>query len=315
MYSDEDADLSWVQERNVAVLGFGPQGRAQALSLRDSGVDVRVGLPESSPAHAAADVEGLRVLSPYAACEEADLIAVLAPRAARTTVFAAAVRPNLVAGDAVVFDSGFDVRFGAVPMPPGVDVCMVAPQSPASQLRAAFESGRGVPVLVAVEQDASGAAWALTLSYAKALGGTRAGALRTTFAEATEAALFARSVAQAARAMVEAGFDVLLEAGYQPELAYLQCFSGSSPDPDVQHAALLDGTRIVDASVREGLRTLLTDVVEGAFETVPGAQPRGPSRRAAVERELTALLGWPGEPGGAADAAQRDHDEPQAWLT
>ena len=187
---DDDADLSVIQSRNVAVLGYGSQGHAHALSLRDSGVDVRVGLPDGSKSRPKAEAEGLRVVTPYEACEEADLIVILAPDPVQRHLYADAVEPNLVDGDALFFGHGFNIRFGYVKPPAGVDVCMVAPKGPGHLVRREFSDGRGVPVLVAVEQDATGKAWPLTLSYAKAIGGLRAGGIKTTFAEETETDLF-----------------------------------------------------------------------------------------------------------------------------
>ena len=171
VHYDDDADLSVVQSRNVAVLGYGSQGHAHALSLRDSGVDVRVGLPEGSKSRPKAEAEGLRVVTPYEACEEADLIMVLAPDPRQRHLYAEAIEPNLVDGDALFFGHGFNIRFGYIPPPAGVDVCMVAPKGPGHLVRREFTAGKGVPVLVAVEQDATGNAWPLALSYAKAIGG------------------------------------------------------------------------------------------------------------------------------------------------
>jgi len=186
MFYDDDADLSVIQGRNVAVLGYGSQGHAHALSLRDSGVDVRVGLPEGSKSRAKAEAEGLRVLTPAEACEEADLIMILAPDHVQRKLYAEAVEPNLVEGDALFFSHGFNIRFGYIKPPAGVDVAMVAPKGPGHLVRREYSEGRGVPVLVAVEQDGTGKAWDLVLSYAKAIGGLRAGGIKTTFTEETE---------------------------------------------------------------------------------------------------------------------------------
>src|SRR5436309_11717688 len=191
MYYDDDADLSVIQDRHVAVLGYGSQGHAHAQSLRDSGVDVRVGLPEESRSRAKAGADGLRVVTPYEACEEADLVMVLAPDPVQRHLYAEAIEPNLVDGDALFFGHGFNIRFGYVKPPAGVDVCMVAPKGPGHLVRRQFTEGRGVPCLVAIEQDASGSALALALAYAKGIGGTRAGALRTTYTQVTEADRFA----------------------------------------------------------------------------------------------------------------------------
>ncbi|MDQ1746917.1 MAG: ketol-acid reductoisomerase, partial [Frankiaceae bacterium] len=190
MYYDDDADLSLIQGRKVAVLGYGSQGHAHALSLRDSGVDVRIGLPEGSKSRAAAESEGLRVLSPYDACAEADLVMVLAPDTAQRGLYTEAIEPNLNDGDALFFAHGFNIRFDYITPPEGVDVAMVAPKGPGHLVRRQYVDGRGVPCLVAVEQDATGNALALALSYAKGIGGTRAGALKTTFTEETETDLF-----------------------------------------------------------------------------------------------------------------------------
>ncbi len=180
IFYDDQADLAVIQRRHVAVLGYGSQGHAHALSLRDSGVDVRVGLPEGSRSRAAAASEGLRVTTPDQACEEADLIMVLAPDHVQRALYAEAIAPSLVPGDALFFAHGLNIRYQLITPPDGVDVCMVAPKGPGHLVRRQFTEGRGVPVLVAVQRDATGGAWPLTLAYAKGIGGTRAGALATT---------------------------------------------------------------------------------------------------------------------------------------
>jgi ketol-acid reductoisomerase len=343
MFSDDDADLAVVAQRNVAVLGFGGLAQAHALSLRDSGVDVRIGLPKSSPARTAADAEGLRVLTAYEACEEADLVALLAPGVAQRAVFAAAVEPNLVEGDAVLVGDGFDVHFGLVRPPEGVDVFLVAAQAPAPVVRREFVEGRGVPVLVAVEQDASGAGWDLALSYAKAIGGTRAGALRTTFAEVAQTALFAQLVVGGGvQALVRVGYEALLEAGYQPDVAYLQCSAelrdavgrgadvGQLPGVAV-YARSLGGPALVDAAVKGCMRELLADVTSGEFARrfVADQDAGAPhaARLAAGHREhpsvragadVAALLGWDPRPAGHdddGDVLADDLDDPRSWLS
>src|SRR5581483_9715108 len=212
------------QNRHVAVLGYGSQGHAHALSLRDSGVDVRVGLPEGSKSRGKAEAEGLRVLTPAQACEEADLVMVLVPDPVQRHVYKEAIEPNLVAGDALFFGHGLNIRYGLITPPSGVDVCMVAPKGPGHLVRRQFQEGRGVPCLVAVEQDASGAALPLALAYAKGIGGTRAGVLGTTFTEETETDLFGEQAVLCGgmSALVQAGFETLTEAGYQPEAAYFE---------------------------------------------------------------------------------------------
>ena len=225
IFYDDGADLSVIQNRHVAVLGYGSQGHAHALSLRDSGVDVRVGLLEGSRSRESAENEGLRVTTPRDACEEANLIMVLAPDTVQRALYAEAIAPSLVEGDALFFAHGLNIRYQLIDPPAGVDVCMVAPKGPGHLVRRQFAEGRGVPVLVAVERDATGGAWPLTLAYAKAIGGTRAGALVTTFSEETETDLFGEQavLCGGVSELIKAGFDTLVEAGYQPEIAYFEC--------------------------------------------------------------------------------------------
>ena len=284
MFYDSDADLSLIQGRNVAVLGFGSQGHAHALSLRDSGVDVRVGLPEGSRSRGKAEAQGLRVLTPYEACEEADLVMVLVPDPAQRSLYAEAIEPNLVAGDALFFAHGFNIRYGYIKPPEGVDVALVAPKGPGHLVRREYSEGRGVPVLVAVEQDASGKAWDLALSYAKAIGGTRAGAIRTTFTEETETDLFGEQavLCGGASQLVQYGFEVLTEAGYQPEVAYFEClhelklivdlmYEGGiakqrwSVSDTAEYGDYVSGPRVIDARVKENMKAVLADVQSGAF--------------------------------------------------
>ncbi|HOB04964.1 MAG TPA: ketol-acid reductoisomerase, partial [Propionibacteriaceae bacterium] len=225
MFYDNDADLSLIQSRSVAVIGYGSQGHAHALSLRDSGVDVRVGLRPGSPSAAKAEAEGLRVLPVAEAVEEADLIMILAPDQVQRTVYANDIEPHLAPGDALFFAHGFNIRFGYITPPEGVDVCMVAPKGPGHLVRREYANGRGVPAIIAVEVDATGNAWPLALSYAKAIGALRAGGIKTTFTEETETDLFGEQavLCGGASALVQAGFETLIEAGYQPEVAYFEC--------------------------------------------------------------------------------------------
>ncbi|MSX82807.1 MAG: ketol-acid reductoisomerase, partial [Actinobacteria bacterium] len=225
MFYDKDADLSIIQGRKVAILGYGSQGHAHALSLRDSGVDVRVGLPEGSKSRAKAEAEGMRVVTPAVAAAEADLIMVLAPDPAQRRLYAESIEPNLKAGDAIFFGHGFNIRYGYIKPPADVDVAMVAPKGPGHLVRREYVAGRGVPVLVAVEQDATGNAWELALSYAKGIGGLRAGGIKTTFTEETETDLFGEQavLCGGASQLVMYGFETLIEAGYQPEVAYFEC--------------------------------------------------------------------------------------------
>jgi len=284
IFYDDDADLSVIQGRAVTVLGYGSQGHAHALSLRDSGVDVRVGLAEGSRSRPKAEAEGLRVVTPAEAVEESDLVMMLVPDTVQRKLYAEAVQPNLVPGDALFFAHGFNIRFGLIGPPEGVDVAMVAPKGPGHLVRRQFSDGKGVPCLVAVEQDASGTALPLALSYAKGIGGTRAGVIRTTFTEETETDLFGEQavLCGGTTALVEAGFDTLVQAGYQPEVAYFEClhelklivdlmYEGGiarmrySVSDTAEYGDVTRGPRIVDERVRETMRQILTEITDGTF--------------------------------------------------
>ncbi|MEU4225297.1 ketol-acid reductoisomerase [Nonomuraea sp. NPDC026600] len=284
MYYDDQADLSIIQGRHVAVLGYGSQGHAHALSLRDSGVDVRVGLPEGSKSREKAENDGLRVLTPSEAVEEANLTMILAPDHIQRHLYADHVAPNLVEGDALFFGHGLNIRYGLIEAPEGVDVCMVAPKGPGHLVRRQFEAGRGVPVLVAVEKDASGKALDLALSYAKGIGGTRAGALRTTFTEETETDLFGEQavLCGGVSELIKAGFETLIEAGYQPEVAYFEClhemklivdlmYEGGiskmywSVSDTAEYGGYTRGPRIITDETRAEMRRILGEIQDGTF--------------------------------------------------
>lgn len=284
VYYDDDADLSLVAGRTVAVIGYGSQGHAHALSLRDSGVDVRVGLPEGSKSRAKAAEQGLPVTTAAAASAAADLVMLLAPDTAQRRVYAESIAPTLGSGQALFFGHGFNIRYGLIQPPAGVDVAMVAPKGPGHLVRRQFTDGKGVPVLVAVEQDATGSAFELALSYAKAIGGTRAGAIRTSFAEETETDLFGEQavLCGGATALVQAGFEVLTEAGYAPEVAYFEClhelklivdlmYEGGiarmrySVSDTAEYGDLTRGPRVVDERVKEEMRRILAEVRSGEF--------------------------------------------------
>jgi ketol-acid reductoisomerase len=284
VFYDDDADLSVIQAKKVAVIGYGSQGHAHALSLRDSGVDVRIGLPESSKSRAKAEEQGLRVVTPAQASAEADVIMLLAPDTAQRKIYAEDIAPSLTAGKALLFGHGLNIRFNLITPPSNVDVAMVAPKGPGHLVRRQFVDGKGVPVLVAVEQDATGGALDLALSYAKAIGGTRAGAIRTTFTEETETDLFGEQavLCGGTTALVQAGFEVLTEAGYAPEVAYFEClhelklivdlmYEGGiarmrySISDTAEYGDYSRGPRIIDARVKDEMRKILGEIQSGAF--------------------------------------------------
>ncbi len=284
MYYDNDADLSVIQQRKVAVIGYGSQGHAHALSLRDSGVDVRVGLREGSKSIAKAQAQGLRVVSPAQACEEADLIMVLAPDQAQRHLYAQDIAPHLKPGDALFFAHGFNIRYGYIQPPEGVDVCMVAPKGPGHLVRREYTEGRGVPVVVAVEKDETGNAWPLTLAYAKGIGGLRAGGIKTTFTEETETDLFGEQsvLCGGLSHLITAGWETLVEAGYQPEVAYFEClhevklivdliYEGGiakmrwSVSDTAEYGDYVSGPRVIDDQVKAHMKDVLADIQSGAF--------------------------------------------------
>ncbi|WP_380168735.1 ketol-acid reductoisomerase [Jannaschia sp. R86511] len=284
IYTDADADAGVLADRVVAIIGYGSQGHAHALNLRDSGIDVRVGLAEGSKSRERAQAEGLKVMTPAEAAAEADVIMLLVPDQVARTVYAEAVEPNLAPGKALFFAHGLNVRFGYITPPEGVDVCMVAPKGPGHLVRREYVQGRGVPVLVAVETDASGEAEALALSYARAIGGLRAGGIKTTFAEETETDLFGEQavLCGGASRLVQAGFETLVEAGYQPEVAYFEClhelklivdlmYEGGiakqrwSVSDTAEYGDYVSGPRVIDDSVKARMKDVLGDIVDGSF--------------------------------------------------
>ena len=324
IYHEEDADLSIIQARKVAVIGYGSQGHAHALSLRDSGVDVRVGLAEGSKSRAKAEQEGLRVTTVAEAVKEATVIMLLAPDHKQRHIYKESIEPNLKPGDALFFGHGFNIRFGYIKPPANVDVCMVAPKGPGHLVRREYVAGRGVPDIVAVEQDATGGAWPLTLSYAKAIGGLRAGAILTTFKEETETDLFGEQsvLCGGASQLVMYGFETLIEAGYQPEVAYFEClhelklivdlmYEGGiakqrwSVSDTAEYGDYISGPRVIDPSVKENMKAVLADVQSGAFakrfiEDQDAGAPEFKSLRAKGEahpiekvgRDLRAMMSW-----------------------
>ncbi len=284
VYYESDADPSLIAGRKVAIVGYGSQGHAHALNLRDSGVDVRVALRPGSSSEAKATAAGLAVTSIAQAATEADLIMILAPDTEQQAIYRADIEPNLQSGDAVFFAHGFNVRFGLITAPAEVDVAMVAPKGPGHLLRRTYEGGGGVPALIAVEADASGHARQLALSYADAIGATRAGVLETTFAEETETDLFGEQVVLCGglTALIQAGFETLVDAGYQPESAYFECLhevklivdlmyeSGIagmrySVSTTAEYGDLTRGPRIITDATRAEMRKILSEIRSGEF--------------------------------------------------
>jgi ketol-acid reductoisomerase len=284
LYYESDADAGLIQGRKVAILGYGSQGHAHALNLSESGVDVRVGLRDGSGSKQKAEEAGLRVLSIADAATEADVIMILLPDTQQKAVYDAEIAPNLKEGDALFFAHGFNIRYGQIVPPAGVDVAMVAPKSPGHLVRRTYTEGGGVPSLIAVEQDASGKAHDLALSYAHALGATRAGVLDTTFKEETETDLFGEQavLCGGVTSLVKAGFDTLVEAGYQPESAYFECLHELKLIVDLmyeqgiagmrysisttaEYGDMTRGPRLIDQHVRDEMRQILTDIQDGSF--------------------------------------------------
>ena len=294
VYYEKDADRSYIADRKVAILGYGSQGHAHALNLKDSGVDVRVGLREGSSSKAKAENAGLRVLSTAEACAEADLIMVLLPDTEQRDVYEADIAPNLTNGDALFFAHGFNIRFEQITPPEWVDVAMVAPKGPGHLVRRTYTEGGGVPCLIAVAQDASGHARDLALAYADAIGGTRAGVLDTTFEEETETDLFGEQVVLCGglTSLVQAGFETLVEAGYQPESAYFECLHEVKLIVDLmyeqgiagmrysisdtaEYGDLTRGSRIITPAVKDEMRRILGEIQSGQFAEEWIAESRG----------------------------------------
>ena len=308
LYYDKDADTDRLKGRPIAIVGFGSQGHAHALNLRDSGLDVRVGLHESSRSRAKAEAAGLRVLPVAEAAREADIVMLLVPDTAQAAVYCDHIRPHLGggAGKTLMFAHGFNVRFGQIIAPAGVDVTMIAPKAPGHRVREVFTQGGGVPALVAVHQDASGHALDDALAYAKGLGCTRAGVLRTTFDEETETDLFGEQavLCGGVSSLVKAGFETLVEAGYQPEVAYFECmhelklivdlfYQGGlnymrySVSDTAEYGDYHAGRQIVTEETKRTMRRLLTEIQDGTFaRTWIDETERGqPNFRSARQRE------------------------------
>jgi ketol-acid reductoisomerase len=284
IYYDADADLALIRGRKVAILGYGSQGHAHALNLRDSGVDVRVGLHPASKSRAKAQADGLTVNEPAAACAWADVIMVLVPDTVQAQLYKDAIRPNLSAGKTLMFAHGFNVRFGTLDLPKDIDVSMIAPKSPGHRVRELYQEGAGTPALLAVHQDASGKAKDMALSYGKAIGVTRAGVIETTFAEETETDLFGEQavLCGGVSALVKAAFETLVEAGYQPEIAYFECMHELKLIVDLMYRGGLNymrysisdtaeygdytgGPRIITEETRKEMRKMLAEIQDGTY--------------------------------------------------
>jgi len=324
LFYDNDADLSIIQAKKVAIVGYGSQGHAHAQNLRDSGVEVVIALKDGSPSTAKAQEAGFQVKSVADAAEWADLIMILAPDQHQRGIFADSIKDKLTAGKTLAFAHGFNIRFGYIAVPEGVDVILIAPKAPGHTVRREFVAGRGIPDIIAVEQDASGQAWDVALSYAKAIGGTRAGVIKTTFTEETETDLFGEQavLCGGTSQLVQYGFETLVEAGYQPQIAYFEVlhelklivdlmWEGGiakqrwSVSDTAEYGDYVSGPRVIDASVKENMKAVLADIQSGAFakrfiDDQDAGAPEFLELRAkgaahpieATGKELRALFAW-----------------------
>jgi len=284
MYYDADADLSLIQGKKVAVIGYGSQGHAHSLNLKDSGVSVKVGLPGSSRSKSKALAAGLEVGTPAEVAKWADVIMMLVPDTTAAHLYKDAIEPNLSAGKMLMFAHGFNIRFGTIKVRADVDVSMVAPKSPGHRVRELYVEGAGTPALFAVHQDATGKARALTLSYAKGIGVTRAGVIETTFSEETETDLFGEQavLCGGVSALVKAGFETLVEAGYQPEVAYFECMHELKLIVDLMYQGGLNymrysvsdtaeqgdytsGPRVITPQTKAEMKNILDDIRSGKW--------------------------------------------------
>ena len=284
IYYDRDVDRSLIRNKKVAVVGYGSQGHAHARNLYDSGVEVVVGLRPGSRSRARAEADGLRVESVADAAAWADTIMLLAPDTEQPRIYAEEIAPHLRPGKTLMFAHGFNIRYGTITPPPGVDVSMVAPKAPGHRVREVFAEGGGTPCLLAVHQDASGSARANALAYAWAIGGTRAGVLETTFAEETETDLFGEQavLCGGVSALVRAAFETLVEAGYQPEVAYFEClhelklivdlmyrgglnYMRYSVSDTAEHGDYVSGQRIVSEETRYEMSQVLKEIQDGSY--------------------------------------------------
>ena len=306
IYYDKDADLGRLAGRKVAVIGYGSQGHAHALNLRDSGVDVRVGLYPDSKSWAKAEEAGLTVKSVDQAAAEADIIMMVIPDQTQARVYKASIEPYLTPGKTLMFAHGFNIRFGQIVPPAGVDVSMIAPKAPGHRVREVYQDGQGTPALVAVYQDASGHALEDALAYGAGIGSGRAGLLLTTFAEETETDLFGEQavLCGGVSELVKAAFTTLVDAGYQPQVAYFECmhelklivdlfyrgglsYMRYSVSDTAEHGDYYSGQKVITDATREAMRGILADIQSGAYaeEWLDENEKGRPWFNAARERE------------------------------
>ena len=323
-YYNGDADLKYLKGKTVAVIGYGSQGHAHALNLNDSGVDVVVGLRKESSSWKEAQQAGLSVFETAEAAAKGDIIMVLIPDQHQGNVYKESIAPNLSEGNALMFAHGFNIHFDEIKPPENVDVFMIAPKGPGHLVRRVFTEGSGVPCLFAIYQDASGSAKETALAYAKAIGGTRAGVLETTFKEETETDLFGEQavLCGGASELVKTGFEVLIEAGYQPEIAYFEClhelklivdlmYEGGiermyySVSDTAEYGGLSRGNRVIDSDTKKRMKTILEEVQSGAFarewldenkEGLPNLtkmrKSLGDHQIETVGKELRSMMDW-----------------------
>jgi len=284
LFYDTDADLSLLNNKTIAVIGYGSQGHAHAWNLKDSGIDVIVGLYKGSKSESKAISDGLKVFSVSEACEKADWIMILLPDEFQKDVYLKEIEPNLKEGKILSFAHGFNIRFGLINPPSFVDVVMIAPKGPGHTVRWEYQNGQGVPALFAVEQDSSGYARSLAMAYAKGIGGTRAGILETNFKEETETDLFGEQAVLCGglSELVKSGFETLVEAGYQPELAYFECLhevklivdlmvkGGLSQMRDsisntAEYGDYVSGKRLINSDTKKEMQKILKDIQDGTF--------------------------------------------------
>jgi len=284
IYTEADAPIDPLKGKKIAIIGYGSQGHAHALNAHDSGLDVMVGLYKGSKSWEAAEKAGLRVAEVADAAREADVIVLLIPDEKQRRIFEDDIRPELAPGKSLVWAHGFNIHFKQVVPPEGVDVWMVAPKAPGHRMRELYVEGKGVPSLVAVEQDATGNAWQLAFAYGNAVGSAKAGLIKTTFKEETETDLFGEQsvLCGGITSLIKTGWEVLVEAGYQPEVAYYEClnemklivdlmFEGGmarmrySISDTAEFGDYVSGPRVIDASVKDRMRAVLKEIQDGTF--------------------------------------------------